>query len=727
MNALILENLRFAYEEDSSRTVIDNLSLSVRQGEYVALAGANGSGKSTLARLICGFLQPLSGSVRIADDLNLSADSYCDAGSAAAESASLNSVPSGMVFQSPRDQLVANTVERDTAFGPQNLRLSYTEVRRRTTECLGLVGLLEKAAFKTVTLSSGQKQKLAFAGIMALHPRLLVLDEALSMIDGESRAALLAFVAACHRAGSTIIQVTHARDEIERCDRVLFLHKGQLAFDGAPSDFFVSRFADIFTMEFPCPIVPSKNADVSLRLRGLSFSYVDSAPLFKELDLAFAAGTLTALMGKSGSGKSTLMELASGLLEPQGGKVYAKNRPLLSPQESEAALFEDFAADDVAFGLISRGIGGSQLRQQTCKAMDAAGLPFGEFAERRTFSLSGGEKRKLSLAGIIALDSDVYFFDEPTAGLDAEARAGILNLLVSLASAGKTVVFSTHRDEEATCANRVITLEGGAVVSDTAPPRDSGSDSLAEQKPLEGAKTVSVLQAVAPGSYSAIKSPVHQLRPVVKYLFLLVFFCAGIALNTFLLLGVLIGLELVYAAFARYPFTKIARNFANILPWIAFFFLLQVLFFAPVAGDPVLFALGSIAITGGKLLFAARTLLHYLAVLVPLSVFVFSTDEGEILDGMRTLLFPLSLLRLPTQHAVLITGMLFRFVPLLAEEAALILKAQLVRNGGKLRRGLFKKVRSMLPVFIPLILQTLKRAASLADALDARYYGKGRR
>ena len=189
-----------------------------------------------------------------------------------------------------------------------------------------------------------------------------------------------------------------------------------------------------------------------LKVRNLSFSY-GTESVFKNLNLELKKGCLISLTGKSGCGKSTLFECLSGLLKPEEGNVFAKERPVLALQESEASLFEKFAADDVAFGAEKRGLKGKELLDRVKSSMELAGVSYKDYRDRSVFYLSGGEKRKLSIASIFALGSSIMIFDEPTSALDPASRKNILKAFRTLADEGKTILFSTHRPEEQMAAD----------------------------------------------------------------------------------------------------------------------------------------------------------------------------------------------------------------------------------------------------------------------------------
>lgn len=746
MSIIDIQNLSFSYP-DRKLDAVKDVSLSVDKGEYIAILGTNGSGKSTLARLICGYLSPTSGSIVMEENLRV-----------------------GLVFQSPGDQIVANIVEADTSFGPRNLKCSKEEIKRRTIGSLEAVGLQKKIMDKTRSLSQGQKQKLGVAGIIALHPDLLVLDEATSMIDPESRSQLLSLLDAWHGQGQTILHITHSLDEAHRAQRVVAMNEGQLIFDGSREEFRANNTIEGQLFGQPlsprsfvaCPSkrwIPSEDFtndipagfqnDAALIFHNITFSYGQdefsaeverdaSGPfLFDNFSLAVEAGRLTALMGPSGCGKSTLMEIAAGLLEKQNGAVYSNSRPLLALQDSDHGLFEEFVADDIAFGPRNQGISGKNLVGKVQFAMEQVGLSFEKFGERQTMSLSGGEKRKVSLAGIIAMEGQVLLFDEPTAGLDAKSRRMIMEMLLSLVKAGKTVLFTTHREDEALLAHRIVRLSPTVPVSikeivmdkellSKSAPQESFEEigMLHKQETLGGVGLLKFLSNFG-GSFSAgSKNPsfIQRLPALAKYLVFFVLFIFSFVTLDLVPAAIGVACTIVYALLARYPLKGGFLAILKLLPWLLFFFLIQIFFLPSPADDPVFLSFGILVITQSKVMAGVLLLLHLVAAFVSLSVFVYSISEQEILDGLESLLYPLGKCGVPVRHVTLVAGIVFRFVPLLAQEAALIVKIQLIRGGLGEAAGLIARIRILLPLLIPLTIRTLTQASILADALTSRYY-----
>jgi energy-coupling factor transport system ATP-binding protein len=685
MNVLTVQNVSFSYT-GSDYKAVDSVSFSISSGEYVAVLGKNGSGKSTLARLLSGFLSADEGKVLISEKCNTLA------------------CPTGIVFQSPKEQIVGAITERDTAFGPENIKLTKDEIQQVVTECLKTTGLLDKREEKTASLSLGQKQKLALAGILALSPSILILDEAVSMVDPEMRKAILDFLDDWWKQGHTIIHITHDCDEAARANRILVMDEGKLIFDGVQKSFVENIILqeNIFGKQPERSFSKSLNNDIALSIKDMSFSYDRQKSLFSDFSVAFEKGSLTAIMGVSGSGKSTFFEIVAGLLAFNSGTVSCNTKPVLALQETENALFEEFVADDVAFGPSNQGISGNELKERVRWSMEMCGLPFNTFADRQTFALSGGERRKVSLATIIALSSEVYLFDEPTAGLDPVSRKRILKTLEQLTASGKTVIYSTHRMEEGSFADRCITLENGVIVSDTSPVPLPSQNSLPDIEKLN-TSLLQGLSATASGLYQKKSSFIHNMAPVSKLLVFLVLFITGLILRS--IPALLIGTFFCwgYALLSKYSIKKLIYTFILFLPWLALFAFLQFLLMVP-----------RLEVTPEKITLIITTILHVLAAYPVVVGFLYSTDESEILDGLKILF--------RNRHLSLLFSLVFRFVPLLSDIAAQIIKVQIIRGGLKPKKGFFNKIKIMLPLFIPLILQTLRRAESFGETLDARYF-----
>lgn len=226
MALIQFDHVVFQYEESVQRA-LDDISLTIEDGAFVAIVGHNGSGKSTLAKHINGLLLPASGTVTV-NGLDTKDEK--------------NILPIrqqvGIVFQNPDNQIVTTIVEEDVAFGPENLGVPPEQIRIRVDEALDTVGMRDYAKRAIHTLSGGQKQRIAIAGMLALRPGILVMDEATAMLDPRGRAELIATLKELHASGLTVIMVTQYMEEVTECDRVIVMNHGKIAKEGTPEDVF---------------------------------------------------------------------------------------------------------------------------------------------------------------------------------------------------------------------------------------------------------------------------------------------------------------------------------------------------------------------------------------------------------------------------------------------------------------------------------------------------------
>jgi energy-coupling factor transport system ATP-binding protein len=513
-----ISGLYHAYERGGSEPVdaLHGVSLSIHPGEFVAVVGTNGSGKTTLARHLNGLLLPTRGEVRVAGLDTRDESAWPTVRSQVA-----------MVFQQPEDQIIATMVEDDVAFGPENLGLPVDEIERRVRWALETVGMWYLRRRPPHLLSVGQQQRTAIAGALALCPRCLVLDEATAMLDPAGRREVLALLQRLHADGVTIILITHHMAEAMWAERLVVLSAGRVAFDGTPHRFFacpnhVTRLGlepppvvDLAARmvrrwpDFPAGLsdldhvadalaprlvraaplsfadaAPASNGRPVVASDDLYYTYLSDTPLAVQalvgVSVAVHAGESVALLGATGSGKSTLLQHLAGLLEPQAGRVFVAgedaharrtDRHFLHEQvgilfqRPEEQLFETYVGDDVAFGPRQLGLDRETVRERVREAMDVVGLPFWDYKDRFAQNLSGGERRKAALAGVLALRPKTLLLDEPTAGLDPRSRRDLLATLRRLnREEGMTLVIATHNmDDVAALVGRVVVLDAGRV------------------------------------------------------------------------------------------------------------------------------------------------------------------------------------------------------------------------------------------------------------------------
>lgn len=247
MQAISLDNVTYRYKTDEGPLVaVDNLSLTIEEGSFVVVLGANGSGKSTLAKMLNGLLTPTKGKVTVYGD-----DTLTEQDEVIFRIRSLV----GMVFQNPDNQMVASIIEDDVAFGPENLGVPHDEMVQRVEWALGAVDMLAYRRHTPQKLSGGQKQRVAIAAVLAMRPKVLVLDESTAMLDPQGRAEVMQVLHRLnHDNGITVVHITHHMEECVDADRALVMSHGHLVYDGTPIDLFGHTKLTAWGLELP-PVV----------------------------------------------------------------------------------------------------------------------------------------------------------------------------------------------------------------------------------------------------------------------------------------------------------------------------------------------------------------------------------------------------------------------------------------------------------------------------------------
>lgn len=434
-----LRAVSFRYPGAAGEALRD-VSLTLVPGELVAVLGHNGSGKSTLAQLLCG-VTPTAGVVERPGDPGVG-------------------LPGGtaIVFQRPDCQVLGLRVRDDVVWGlPPGHGVAPVPLLER----VGLGALAER---ETSTLSGGELQRLAVAAALARRPRLLIADEATSMIDPAGRPELVAlFAALAHREGLAVLHITHHLDEAASADRTVALDHGRVvpAVLDRPGPSRARRRARGGT-----PVVQVLDVH-HVFSRGSPWEH----PALAGVDLEVAEGETVLLMGHNGSGKSTLAWLVAGLLEPTTGSVLVEGKAAaeqvghvgLSFQHARLQLLRPTVLRDVMSA-------GGVDEVEAAAALGLVGLDARKVGRRRVDALSGGQQRRVVLAGLLARRPAVLALDEPFAGLDAPSRAALLDVLIALQQrTGLALLLITHDPTDADrIADRVVTLQRGRVVGDEA-------------------------------------------------------------------------------------------------------------------------------------------------------------------------------------------------------------------------------------------------------------------
>ena len=516
-----LHDLSFAYPTPAGPfPVLRNITLTFQEGVSVAILGANGSGKTPLLRCLNGLVRPTGGDV-------------CIDGHSVRDPQHISTVRQrvGMVFQNPDDQIVSAQVEREVAFGLENLGVPTPDMRRRVADILDRFDLDRYRRHAPHLLSGGERQRLALASVIAMRPRYLLLDEPTALLDPAGRQDLLTLLAELHTTGEvTPLMVTQIPSEAVAASRVVVLHRGQIALDGSPSQVFSrdNRLREIglapplavqiaarVHLPPPFPLTPNElvsrlpapSADAAppepdptsppdtrpiVQTHALRHVYTPGLPTetlaLNDLDLSIPTGAIVSLIGPSGSGKSTFAQHLNGLLRPTSGRLTVcdldltalrdfkplRRRVGLIFQFPEAQLFADTVFDDVAFG--PKNLGLSDLDSRVPEALQQVGLIPDAYLTRSPLTLSGGEKRRVAIAGVLAMHPDLLIMDEPTAGLDPSGAREIETLARRLKSDGCTLLVITHdMDLAARLSDRIVALQNGRLSFDTT-PREAFSD-----------------------------------------------------------------------------------------------------------------------------------------------------------------------------------------------------------------------------------------------------------
>ena len=242
MEAVRFDNVKYSYREDEDTFAVNGVTLSIEQGEFVAVLGRNGSGKSTLAKLINVLLEPTEGGVQVfgmdAADPDLTFEIRKN---------------TGMVFQNPDNQTVASIVEDDVAFGPENIGVPRAEIGERIDFALRAVGMEQFRSSAPSRLSGGQKQRIAIAGVLAIRPKIMILDESTAMLDPKGRREVMDVIKKLNKEqGMTVILITHFMDEALQADRAVVMHRGEVVMDGTPEEIF-ARSEELETYNLTLP------------------------------------------------------------------------------------------------------------------------------------------------------------------------------------------------------------------------------------------------------------------------------------------------------------------------------------------------------------------------------------------------------------------------------------------------------------------------------------------
>ncbi len=580
MDAIRFENVYFSYETENGGAEeqdlfsatpafsLDGIDFCVQEGEFVAVLGHNGSGKSTLARLCNGLLKPTSGKIySLEKDVSNDKDLFEIRKGV------------GIVFQNPDNQTVASIVEDDIAFGPENIGVKREEIGERIDFALRAVGMEKYRHSTTSALSGGQKQRIAIAGVLALKPRVMILDESTAMLDPRGRKEVMDVVLRLNKEENiTVLLITHFPEEALLADRAVVMNGGKIVMEGKPQE-ILQKEEELkkYSLSLPpsiklskklqaggVPVQPSftpqgvvleiekyikstqtigagmrsiektqenlgENLQVdkgvgSVYCENLSYVYDVSSPFatpaLKDVSLQIPCGSFFGIIGHTGSGKSTFVQHLNALIKlPTAEKKYKEKKKNLDLKQTqlfvdgfdltqkntdfralrknvgmvfqypEYQLFAETVFEDVAFGLknFNENLNEEEVKTAVKSALEAVGLCYDEIKNRSPFELSGGQRRRVAIAGVLVTKPEILVLDEPAAGLDPLGKEEIMNMLHAIHNSWcKTVIIVSHdMDEIAENCTLAAIFSEGKVIAYGSPKTLFSEENMEETAGLE--------------------------------------------------------------------------------------------------------------------------------------------------------------------------------------------------------------------------------------------------
>jgi energy-coupling factor transport system ATP-binding protein len=506
--ALTVSDVSFTYRSRPG-LALNQVSFELHQGELLLVAGTSGCGKTTLMRCVNGLIPrsyrgELSGSVRVHGE--------------EVRGLSLAKLAQtvGTLLQDSEKQILGAFVHAEVAFGLENLGLPVDEIEARVTDTLKLLGIEHLRERETHALSGGEKQKVALAGVLAMNPSLLLLDEPLSALDPASARGALEVFRQLADAGSTIMLVEHRVEDAlgVKPDRVLYMEKGEIRYLGPPDG--LAEVADWRQVKLPAgevmrrvrvngftpaeipPAVPG--GDPLIEFQDVGFHYEPGVPVLRDINLQIRRGERVALLGPNGAGKSTLVKHAIGLVKPKTGRVLLEGRDTHTYSVAQIArtigycfqspthmLFAPTVREELAFGPRNLGYKPGEISEFSARALTAVNLAGRE--EDSPLALSFGQQKRVTIACVMAMRSRILALDEPTAGQDFGNYTAFMDSLLAegpgqeqLGQHFDAVLFITHDlDLALTYASRVILVADRTVAADGPPEQVLADRALLER------------------------------------------------------------------------------------------------------------------------------------------------------------------------------------------------------------------------------------------------------
>ena len=520
MGVIEIKDLSYTYPQ-ADEPALKNINLTIEKGEFILLTGPSGCGKTTFCRVLNGLIPKFYNG-------EMTGKAIIDGLDTADYSTMELAQHVGLIFQNPDNQIFALTVEKDIAFGLENLGRSKETMYKEIDWSAGVTGIQSLRQRATHELSGGQKQRLTIASVLAMHPSIIVMDEPTSFLDPVGAEHIFDVLGQLNKEfGITIIIIEHRIDIASKyVDRIIIFENGEIRSDGSPVDILsdedtrllgvgiprvlalsmMLKEKDLFN---PLPLTTdqfykdiysrlpkkttSRENEIPADLKALSgeylhqplievndlfFTYPGNVQALKGINLTVNKSDYVAIMGENGAGKTTLVKHFNGLLRQKSGQILFEGSDIADKSVAQLAkriglvfqnpddqLFEETVEREISFALHNFGMKESLIEKRVTWALNL--LDIEQYREKSPFTLSGGERKRVALASVLAWDPDVLVLDEPTIGQDYGQKERLRHFLLQLRTQGKTVVIVTHDVEfVAESQPRIILMAGGKVVAE---------------------------------------------------------------------------------------------------------------------------------------------------------------------------------------------------------------------------------------------------------------------
>lgn len=514
--AISFKDVSFVYK-GSEKKVLEGINLEIEKGKFTVIMGRTGAGKTTLTMLPNGIIPQLVEGTVEGTVISAEKDTSLYRTQTLAKEV-------GLVLQDPETQIFGRTVDEDTAFGPRNYLIPRDEIKQRIKESLHKVRLDGYEKRNTSQLSGGEKQRLAIAGILAMNPSIIILDEPTSELDPIGREEIYStMISLKEDQKKTVVAVEHSSQEIsEKADEIILLSDAHVVWTGKPEDFFkdidmvnkygikplpvsligwelykkkyikkeeiplnvddaynlIVKLLDGKTLSLKPKKEKTEKEKVLINVKDVHFSYDKEKEALHGINLKIYKGDYIALIGQNGAGKTTLAKHFNSLFKPSSGSitVCGKNTLKEEPntlskhigyvfQNPDNQIFSTSVYKEMEYGLKNAGFTPEESDKRIHEIADMLGLT--DVLQEHPFSLGKGERQRIAVASILVLKPEILVVDEPTTGQDWDGIQNMMKLIDELHKKGTTIVMITHdMDVVASHANRVVVMTKGQVVAD---------------------------------------------------------------------------------------------------------------------------------------------------------------------------------------------------------------------------------------------------------------------